>query len=84
MTIALVNMTGAHYSERNQAKETTMTENVGTTLELKESQLEFLDAMVKKYDLPDRSKALRCLITFAMQEPTHETSVFTVIRCENC
>ena len=61
-----------------------MAENVTTTLELKEKQLEYLDGIAKKYDLPDRSKALRCLITFAMQEAEHEGSIFTEIRCANC
>jgi metal-responsive CopG/Arc/MetJ family transcriptional regulator len=61
-----------------------MAENVTTTLELKEKQLEYLDEMAKKYDMADRSKALRCLITFAMQEAGHEASIFTEIRCVNC
>ncbi|MCG8447950.1 MAG: hypothetical protein MI725_00025 [Pirellulales bacterium] len=61
-----------------------MAENVSETLELKASQLEYLDKMMSKYDLPDRSKALRCLITFAIQEAEHEASIFTKIRCANC
>ena len=61
-----------------------MAENVATTLEAKENQIEYLDAMAKKHGLPDRSKALRCLITFAMQESEHESSIFTEIRCTNC
>ena len=61
-----------------------MAENVSATLELKESQFEYLDEMMSKYDLPDRSKALRCLITFAMQETQQEASIFTKIRCTNC
>lgn len=61
-----------------------MAENVATTLELKEGQLEYLDAMARKYNLPDRSKALRCLVTFAMNETQNEVSIFTEIRCANC
>lgn len=61
-----------------------MAENASTTLELKEDQLKYLDEMAKKHNLPDRSKALRCLITFAMREPEHEASIFTQIRCANC
>ena len=61
-----------------------MAENVATTLELKETQLAYLDDMAKKHGLPDRSKALRCLITFAMTEADHEASIFTEIRCANC
>ena len=61
-----------------------MLENVATTLELKEHQLEFLDEMAKKHNLPDRSKALRCLVTFAMEETGHQESIFNEIRCSNC
>jgi len=61
-----------------------MADNVSETLELKECHLEYLDEMIKKYDLPDRSKALRCLVTFAMNETQQEASIFTKIRCSNC
>lgn len=61
-----------------------MAENIATTLELKENQVEYLEGMAKKYNLPDRSKALRCLITFAREQAEQEDSIFTEIRCENC
>ncbi len=61
-----------------------MADNVTTTLELKENQVEYLDAITKKHNLPDRSKALRCLITFAMEQSEQEDSIFTEIRCTNC
>ena len=61
-----------------------MAENVSETLELNASQIEYLDTMATKYDLADRSKALRCLITFAMQQSEQEFSIFTKIRCANC
>ena len=61
-----------------------MAENVTSTLELKEKQLQYLDEIAKRYNLPDRSKALRCLITFAMEEQDHEASIFSEIRCVTC
>ena len=61
-----------------------MADNVATTLELKTNQVEYLDAIAEKHNLPDRSKALRCLITFAMEQAEHEDSIFTEIRCTNC
>ncbi len=61
-----------------------MVEHMATTLKLKEKQLGHLDTMTKKYDLPDRSKALRCLIAFAAQETECETSIYTENRCVNC
>ena len=61
-----------------------MQDNISTTLELKQGQLEYLEEMAKKYNLPDRSKALRCLVNFAMQETAHEASIFSEIRCVKC
>ena len=61
-----------------------MAENVATAFELKEKQIEYVEAMAKKHNLPDRSKALRCLITFAMEQTEQEHSIFTEIRCTNC
>jgi len=61
-----------------------MADNVATTVELKEKQLEYIDEMAKKYNLPDRSKALRCLIAFAMEHSDHENTIFAEIRCANC
>ena len=61
-----------------------MGENVPTTFEVKEAQIAYLDEMVEKHGLPDRSKAIRCLLTYAMQETQHESSIFAEIRCVNC
>ena len=54
------------------------------TIELKERQMAFIKEMVEKHNLPDESKAIRCLINFAMQETGHETSIFTELRCLHC
>ena len=61
-----------------------MADNIATTLELKQKQLEYLDEIAKKHNLPDRSKALRCLIAFAMEQSEQENSIFTEVRCTNC
>ena len=53
-------------------------------MELKDRQLAYLDEMVKRYDLPDRSKALRVLVKFAMHDTKHEESIYTEIRCLDC
>ncbi len=54
------------------------------TLLLKPIQYEYLQKMAKKYNLEDESKALRCLISFALQETQHESTIFEEIRCLNC
>jgi len=74
----------ANSTYANKPEDLIMADNVSETLGLKESHLEYLDKMITKYDLPDRSKALRCLVTFAMQETEQEATIFTKIRCSNC
>ncbi|MFK7777148.1 MAG: hypothetical protein QM501_03345 [Gimesia sp.] len=61
-----------------------MSENVATTLDLKQSQIDYLDQMLQKHNLSDRSKALRCLINFAINESQNEESIFTKTRCDHC
>lgn len=61
-----------------------MSENRPYTLELKERQHEYLSQMAEKYDLPDASKALRCLVNFAMEKEKQEEEIFAEIRCMDC
>lgn len=61
-----------------------MSENVEYTLELKEDQYQYLTEMTDKYNLDDESKALRCLINFALEETEYEESIFDEIRCRYC
>jgi hypothetical protein len=44
----------------------------------------FLEDMVKQYDLPDSSKALRVLITYALDPETDRDRIFSDIRCFDC
>lgn len=53
-------------------------------LELKSYQLRYLEEMARKHELPDASKALRCLIMFARQRPELEEVIFETIRCSDC
>lgn len=61
-----------------------MSENRPYTVELKERQYEYLSRMAEKYDLPDVSKALRCLVNFAIEEEKREEEIFAEIRCMDC
>ncbi len=54
------------------------------TVELTERQIEFLDRMVEKHGLPDRGKAVRCLVNFASDESGEEDRIFGEIRCLDC
>ncbi len=54
------------------------------SVELKARQMEFLEEMVKVYDLPDTSKALRCLINYAVEKADRRDEIFSEIRCLDC
>ena len=53
-------------------------------VELTEKQIEYIDEMVERFMLPDRSKAIRCLINFPREEKSEEERVFGEIRCLDC
>ena len=54
------------------------------TVALKERQIQYLDRMVEKYGLPDRGKAIRILVDFAMHETDDEKRIFEDTRCSGC
>lgn len=53
-------------------------------VDLKKRQFEYLVAMANKHGLPDESKALRCLINYAIEESEQEDAIFAQIRCQDC
>jgi len=58
-------------------------DKVGKELEINVLHVQFLEEMAKKYDLPDRDKALRCLLDYAMAEGDRDL-IFREIRCLHC
>jgi hypothetical protein len=44
----------------------------------------FLEEMTQQYDLPDTSKTLRVLITYALDPETERDRIFSDIRCFDC
>lgn len=52
-------------------------------LELNVLHLQLLDEMVEKYKIPDRGKALRALLDYAMAEGDRDV-IFGEIRCLHC
>jgi hypothetical protein len=53
-------------------------------LTLKERQLNYLKEMAQKYGLADESKALRCLVDFAIEKKDAQDDIFQQIRCLDC
>ena len=54
------------------------------TVDLKERQWAYLEQMVQKYGLADESKALRCMVDYAIEQTEHESEIFKEIRCFDC
>ena len=45
---------------------------------------EMLEQIVDKYDLPDKSKALRCLMDYVEEKESDWDEMFATIRCNRC
>ncbi len=54
------------------------------TVELDKHMMAFLEDMAQQYEIPDASKALRVLITYAMDPETERDRIFADIRCFDC
>jgi hypothetical protein len=71
-----------HLCEGGQAM--AMKDKATYTVELDKHMMTFLEEMTTQYDLPDTSKALRVLITYALDPETDRDRIFSDIRCFDC
>lgn len=58
-------------------------DKISVSFDVQPDDIVLLDKAVKDYDLPDRSKALRCLIDYLAEDGDWD-EVFEVIRCRRC
>ena len=54
------------------------------SIELEKDMMQFMEQMTTKYQLPDVSKAIRCLINYARDVEEARDDIFAEIRCLNC
>lgn len=54
------------------------------TVEMEADMMTFMEQMVEKYDLPDVSKAMRCLVNYARGVESARDDIFEEIRCYHC
>lgn len=54
------------------------------TVELDKHQMAFIEDMAQQYQLPDASKALRILITYAIDVESERDRIFSDVRCLDC
>ena len=52
-------------------------------IELHPEQVDYLDRMVQEYGLPDRGKAIRCLLDYAVEDGDAD-DIFEMMRCLHC
>ena len=45
---------------------------------------EMLEQIVDKYDLPDKSKAIRCLLDYVEEKESDWDDMFATVRCNRC
>jgi hypothetical protein len=53
-------------------------------IELESDKVEFLQQMASSYGLPDVGKAVRCLISYARENPDKREAIFGEVRCVKC
>ncbi len=54
------------------------------SIELEKDMMEFIEQMTAKYNLPDVSKTMRCMVNYAREVETAQEDIFAEIRCLNC
>ena len=57
---------------------------IDVSFEINSDSEKLLDQIVEKYDLPDKSKALRCLFDYVEEKDSEWDEMFATIRCNRC
>ena len=61
-----------------------MSEKKDVSFEIYSDSEKMLEQIVDKYDLPDQSKALRCLLDYAEEKESDWDDIFATVRCNRC
>tara|TARA_B100001057_G_scaffold450136_1_gene491927 strand:+ start:1753 stop:1941 length:189 start_codon:yes stop_codon:yes gene_type:complete len=61
-----------------------MSEKKDISFEIYEDSDKMLDQIVDQYDLPDKSKALRCLMDYVEEKESDWDDMFATVRCNRC
>jgi len=61
-----------------------MSEKKDVSFEIYEDSDKMLEQIVDKYDLPDKSKALRCLMDYVEEKESDWDDMFATVRCNRC
>ena len=61
-----------------------MSEKKDVSFEIYSDSEKMLDQITDKYDLPDKSKALRCLLDYVEEKESDWDDMFATVRCIRC
>ena len=61
-----------------------MSEKKDVSFEIYSDSEKMLDLITDKYDLPDKSKTLRCLLDYVEEKESDWDDMFATIRCNRC
>ena len=61
-----------------------MSEKKDVSFEIYSDSEKMLEQITDKYDLPDKSKAIRCLMDYVEEKETDWDDMFATVRCNRC
>ena len=61
-----------------------MSEKIDMSFKIYSDSEKLLEQIVDKYDLPDKSKALRCLLDYLEEKESDWDDMFATVRCNRC
>ena len=61
-----------------------MSEKKDVSFEIYSNSEKMLEQITDKYDLPDKSKTLRCLLNYVEEKETDWDDMFATVRCNRC
>tara|TARA_Y100001970_G_C14161411_1_gene818741 strand:+ start:30 stop:236 length:207 start_codon:yes stop_codon:yes gene_type:complete len=65
-------------------KEKIMADKIDVKFEIYSDTDKMLEEITNKYDLPDKSKTLRCLLDYVEEKENDWDEMFATIRCNRC
>ena len=61
-----------------------MSEKKDVSFEIYSDSEKMLEQIIDKYDLPDKSKAIRCLLDYVEEKESDWDDMFATVRCNRC
>ena len=61
-----------------------MSEKKDVSFEIYSDSEKMLEQITDKYDLPDKSKAIRCLMDYVEEKESDWDDMFATVRCNRC